>query len=74
MSRGPRLSSEQRARILEELAAHDRFTLKAIALRHGVSVATLWRLRDEERDVNGFRSDSEPHPAVGLSPWNPPNT
>jgi transposase len=44
-----RLTAEQRARILEDLNARKRYTLKAIAARHGVSRWTLWRLAEKQR-------------------------
>ncbi|MGB6451018.1 MAG: helix-turn-helix domain-containing protein [Steroidobacteraceae bacterium] len=55
-----RVPDETRARILADLAARERFTMKAIGRRHGVSRATLWRLRDELRDprrLKRFASD-----------------
>jgi transposase-like protein len=43
------LPPETRAKVLAELRAREELTLKAIARRHGVSRATLWRLRDALR-------------------------
>jgi len=58
-SRRPRLGVERRAAILEELALHERFTLKAIGERHGVSRSTLKRLLSQLRvEPKGLRQSA----------------
>lgn len=47
-----KLTPEKRAALISELAAHERFSLKAICDRNGVSRQLLWKLRDELRSQN----------------------
>ena len=45
-----RLTAEKRAKVLEELRLRERYTMKAIARRSGISRQTLTRLRTEMLD------------------------
>lgn len=47
-----KLTPTARAALISEIAAHERYQLKAIARRNGVSRQLLWKLRDELRSQN----------------------
>lgn len=47
-----KLTPATRAAIISEIAAHERYALKSIAARYGVSRQLLWKLRDELRSQN----------------------
>jgi DNA-binding IscR family transcriptional regulator len=63
-----RLSAELRALLMTELRARERFTIKAIARRNGVSRQTLARLRAEMLQQGSLAADvSQSDPVVKMT-------
>jgi DNA-binding IscR family transcriptional regulator len=59
-----RLSAERRALLMTELRERERFTIKAIARRNGVSRQTLARLRAEMLQQGSLATDMSQNDSV----------